>query len=70
MDGMCSLAAYLQETTTLITIGLKMAGTKNFPQIDIADNCNRFENSVDMMMNVLRAFCRGLFICMFITDSF
>ncbi|VDD84992.1 unnamed protein product, partial [Enterobius vermicularis] len=59
VDGMCSLAAYLQETTTLITIGLKMAGTKNFPQIDIADNCNRFENSVDMMMNVLRAFCRA-----------
>ncbi|VDD84991.1 unnamed protein product [Enterobius vermicularis] len=70
VDRLCSLATYLQQQATLITIGLKMAGATSYPHIDIANNCNRFQNSFDMTMNVLRALCRANCHCPKSYDQF
>ena len=45
----------------IITVGLRFAGSGDFPYLDIAELCNRFDNTDSMTLDALTALCRGWF---------
>ena len=59
---LCQLVSVMHDDgVVIVTVGVKFAGTGEYPYIDIADRCNTLNNSETMSQDLIMAMCRGSF---------